>query len=55
MSDDIEHKAKTLYESQSVLWTGHVWDWDDASDVIKDRWRELAKGCTYDSRDKDWS
>jgi hypothetical protein len=44
MSDDIEHKARTLYESQSAAWTGYVWNWDEANEYVKDRWRKLARG-----------
>jgi hypothetical protein len=44
--DDIEQKARTLYEAQSSIWTGHVWDWNEANEYIKDIWRKLAHEAT---------
>ena len=41
--DSLEAKAKTIFEQQSKMLTGHVWDWEIASPSVKEKFRQRAR------------
>lgn len=43
---EIESKAKEKFEAQTLAWTGNVWDWNAASEEVKERFRIHARSNT---------
>lgn len=38
-TESIEQKAKELFWAQSISFTGNKWDWNEASEEVKDGFR----------------
>jgi hypothetical protein len=41
--DEIEKRAADLFKVASLAVTNHEWDWDEASEEVKDRFRKSVK------------
>ena len=37
---DIENRAQQMFWEQSESWTGHRWNWDEASAEVKEKFRK---------------
>jgi len=49
MNDLIEQKAKEMFERETRAMTGHEWSWDDASDEVKNKYRNIARVMLADT------
>lgn len=43
---ETEERAKAIYARQTIAWTGNAWDWDKASEEVKERLRAHARAGT---------
>jgi hypothetical protein len=47
----IEEIAERLYRDQSLAWSGKEWDWSNAVEEVKDRFRIHARNRTQPWRE----